>query len=110
MEPHTPMSTWPVLAGAGRAAAPRASSNARLDSIGDFHCCSIHFPAAPCYNSRVFPVRNYPGKNYAEAQDSQRCVEAVQEDRHGQNRSQSRLWTPYLDLEAAQTQEERSEE
>jgi hypothetical protein len=30
--------------------------------------------AAPCYNSRVFPVRINPGKNYAEAQDSQGCV------------------------------------
>src|ERR1035438_648293 len=43
MEPHTPTFTWPVWAGAGRAAAPRESSNARLDSmatsiVAQFRC------------------------------------------------------------------------
>src|SRR5260370_13414331 len=47
-----------------------------------------------------------PGNNYAEAQDSQRCVQAVQEDGHGLSGSQSCLWPSYSDLEAAQAQEE----
>src|SRR5581483_620931 len=63
-----------------------------------------------CYNfsSNLF-VKIQDNNLYAEAQDPEGCVQAVQETRPRQNRPQSRFCPPYPDLEVAQAEKKAAQ-